>query len=259
MRIGAVPITALVALGTVVLWAVTLAGSVWILASQPTLATKAAVAVPTFDTPRSVDAWPDGPAPLSTLPRSTLLPGDCSEVLAGPVDVAALFAAPVGSYTDRTVVGVASPSVGMLEQLSCTYQRQDTGENSGPLVLRLAAFADPAAAESQRNRNIAAEADDTRSARPVMVGNAHATLLTQPRDYLMLLAYDRYTMTLDLARGIVPDQNVEPVLTDLARRVWPNLAPARNPHPAAHDATTADKPHATDEGRHDTPRARHSS
>lgn len=242
MRDRAVPITAVLAVGTVLLWMVALAGSAWILMRQPVQAARTAVAVPRFDTPRRVDARPDGPAR-----RSTLLPGDCAEALAGPVDVAALLAAPVGSYTGRTVVGVASPSVGMLEQLSCTYQRigQDTGRDTGPLMLRLAAFADPAAAESQRIRNIATEADDTRSARPVAVGNAHATLLTQPRGYLMLLAYDRYTVTLDLARGVVPDQNVEPVLTDLARRVWPNLAPAWNPRPAARNVTSADNGHNT--------------
>lgn len=236
MRTGAVPIAAILTVGTVMLWLVTLAGSTWILVRQPVQA-GTAVAVPRFDTPRRVDAPPDG-APR----RSTLLPGDCGEVLAGPVDVAALLAAPVGSYAGRTVVGVASPSVGMLEQLTCTYQRigQDAGQDSGALVLRLAAFTDPAAAESQRSRNIAAEAD-ARSARPVAVGDAHATLLTEPHGYLMLLAYDRYTVTLDLARGIVPDQNVEPVLTDLARRAWPNLVPARNPHPAVHDATSTGK------------------
>ncbi|MBO0877210.1 MAG: hypothetical protein J2P19_27855, partial [Pseudonocardia sp.] len=94
MRTAAVPITALLAVGTVVLWVVALGGSVWIVVRQPVQAARTAVAVPRFDTPRRVDARPDRPAP-----RSTLLPGDCADALAGPVDVAALLAAPVGSYT----------------------------------------------------------------------------------------------------------------------------------------------------------------
>jgi hypothetical protein len=95
--------------------------------------------------------------------------------------------------------------------------------------VRLAAFTDPAAALRQRNRNTAAEARDTTTSHSFALGKASTTLLHQHRRHLLRLAYDRYTMTLDLADGIVPDQHIEPVLTDLARRIWPNLPPPGPP------------------------------
>jgi hypothetical protein len=182
----------------------------------------AVVPVPTFTA-----AATTAPGASQPTERSTLLPSDCTEILPGPVDVAALLAQPVGSYQGQTVVGVGSPSVGMLEQLTCSYQRLN--QNTPALVVRLGAFTDPDAAARQRDRNLAAEAGETIAAGPEAVGQARGALLTQPAHHQLFVACERYTITLSLARGTVPDREAELVLTDLTRRIWPNLSPQPPP------------------------------
>ena len=209
-----------------VLGTVLLLGGAFGWASQPAASETPLLPVPTFAAqPPTLD-----PSAARVARRPTLLPTDCANLLSGPVDASALLAQPVGSLGAHAVVGVNSPSVGLLERLTCNYRRADRG--APILVLGLAAFTDPAAAARQRERNIAAERGDTRAARNVPLGDASSTLLTQPAHYLLMVAYDRYTVTLRLARGIVPDDQVEQVLVDAARRVWPEVAPALPPtHP----------------------------
>jgi hypothetical protein len=175
--------------------------------------------VPVFTSPTA------GSDPLETRPvrRDTLLPRDCAQALSGPVDVAALLGAPVGSFSVQTVVGVPSPSVGLLERLTCSYQR--AGERAPALVFWLNAFREPDAATRQQERNVTAERADTRASRPVLVGSATGTLLTQPTRYLLIVSLDRYLVTVSLARGVVRAEDVEAVTVDLVRRVWPNIAP----------------------------------
>lgn len=44
---------------------------------------------------------------------------------------------------------------------------------------------------------------------------------------------NQYTITLSLTRGAVPDRDVEQVLTDLTRRIGPNVSPQPPPVHAA--------------------------
>jgi hypothetical protein len=178
---------------------------------------------PTLPVPSFEGKTPAAQDPTKLAKRSTLLPIDCADVLSEPVDAAALLALPVGSLTAHGIVGVPSPSVGMLERLTCTYRR--VNQQDPVLVLWMAAFSDAGSAAAQRERNLAAERGDTRAARDVPLGRARATLLTQPNQYLLMVAYDKYNITLTLPTGVVPDAQVEPVLADLARRVWPDVAP----------------------------------
>lgn len=161
------------------------------------------------------------PAPVA--PRTTLLPTDCAQVLTGPADAAALLAQPTGSVGVRTVVGVAAPSVGLLERVSCAYQRG--GQPTQLLGLNLAAFADARAADDQRLRNIAAERGDTRSTTSVNLGGAKALLLAESTGSRLMVTYDRYTVTATLPPGVVADSQAGLVLVDLVRRVLPTLGP----------------------------------
>ena len=183
-------------------------------ASSPVSVSTAPLPVPTFST-RS--AAPAGPPP-----RTTLLPTDCADLLAGQPDMAALLGRPSGSVDPHSVVGVAAPSVGQLERLTCSYRQggKDTG-----LSLILSAFANPTAAATQRDRNIAAERADTLANTPEPMGDAKATVLTERDRRMLMVAYDRYTLTEALAPGVVPDGQQTPVLTDLAQRLLPGLAP----------------------------------
>lgn len=157
--------------------------------------------------------------------RETLLPVDCGEVLPGPVDAAALLAMPTGSVTARGIIGVGSPSVGLLERLTCNYFPAHKASGPPLMVIGLAAFTDQAGARAQRDRNIAAERTDTLASRPVPFGDAQATLLSQRDNYLLMVTYDRYTVTASVARRLVPEANAEAVLVDLVRRVWPGVLP----------------------------------
>ncbi|MDT7629949.1 MAG: hypothetical protein QOI50_1879, partial [Pseudonocardiales bacterium] len=160
------------------------------------------------------------------------------EVLNGPVDAAGLLAQPTGSVAVHTVLGVPSTSVGLLERMNCGYQRNGaTGGAGDPMLqLGLAAFSDGSAADEQRLRNVAAERGDTLAAAPIALGEAHAVLLTEPARTVLMTAYDRYTVTASLDRGVFPAAQEGPVLVDLVRRVLPNLAPppaAPAPPPAS--------------------------
>jgi hypothetical protein len=180
-----------------------------------------AVVVPAFT------AQVEQAVPPPVQPRATLLPADCAEVLSGPVDAAGLLAQPTGSVAVHTMVGVPSTSVGLLERMSCGYQRNGPGGRAGDpmLQLGLAAFNDGSAADEQRLRNVVAERDDTRAAAPIALGEARAVLLTEPARTVLMTAYGRYTVTASLNHGVFPAAQEGPVLVDLVRRVLPNLAP----------------------------------
>ncbi|MBO0851780.1 MAG: hypothetical protein J2P20_20130 [Pseudonocardia sp.] len=192
---------------------------------------------PTLPVPSFSGQPPAARDPANLATRSTLLPIDCADVLSKPVDAAALLAQPVGSLDARGIVGMPAPSVGMLERLTCTYHR--VNQQDPVLVLWMAAFSDAGAAADQRDRNIADQRGDTMASRDVPFGRARATLLTQPSQYLLMLAYDRYDITLTLPKGVVPDAQVEPVLVDLARRVWPDVAPPAATAPPGGTASPA--------------------
>ncbi|HTF54668.1 MAG TPA: hypothetical protein VK735_45115, partial [Pseudonocardia sp.] len=91
-------------------------------------------------------------------------------------------------------------------------------------------FTDPDAAAEQRGRNVAAESPDTQASRQVELGGAKATLLTEPSRTLLLVDFDRYTLSASIAPGVVPADKPEPVLTDLAQRILANLVPPANRH-----------------------------
>jgi hypothetical protein len=187
-------------------------GYAW--AGEPAPVPTAPVAVPTFAIPAA------GAGPAGSAPRATLLPTDCAELLPGQPDMSALLGRPTGSVGMHTVVGVPAPSVGQRERLTCVYL-------NGGLTLTLGAFTDPASATAQRDRNIAVERTDSLAIAPAALGLARATMLTESSRRLLLVAYDRYTLTAAMAPGVVPDDQAGPVLTDLAQRVLPRLAPAQ--------------------------------
>jgi hypothetical protein len=194
-------------------------GIVW--ARQPSGGMAGELPVPDFSTP-AASAAPSTAAPA----RTTLLPTDCGQLLPGQPDMAALLGRPTGSVGVHTVRGVAAPSVRQLEKVSCSF----TPQGSGRLTLTLGAFDDPTAAAVQRDRNIAAERSDTRSSAPAPLGIAQATLVEEQGKRLLMVAYERYTLTAALDDGVVPDGQAEPVLTDLAQRVLPALVPTQGKH-----------------------------
>jgi hypothetical protein len=173
------------------------------------------VPLPGFTAPASARAAPD------PLRRDTLLPTSCADLFNGSPDITALLGQPIDSLDAHPIVGLPSASVGQLERLTCTYTQ--AGHNQPILVLTVAGFTDPAAAAAQRERNLTAERSDTLTDKPVTMGTAHATLLTEPGHTLLFVAAGRDTLTADLTSGAVPSPQTEPILTDLAQRILPNL------------------------------------
>lgn len=189
-----------------------------------------AVAVPRFLPP------PAAATAATATPRTGLLP-DCAQVLPGSVDPAALLAQPSGSVAVHPVVGTPSPSVALMARTSCTYHRAGVKGNQTLGQVNLSAFADPAAAEAQRQRNLAAEQSGPGvSAAPIALGAAHSTLIASPTGTVLMTAYDRYTVTTTLPHGLFPPDEERDVVIDLTRRALATTlvpAPAPAPAPAA--------------------------
>jgi len=201
--------------------AVLVAGFSYLWVHSPTGALTSPITLPSF-------AIGDITTPEMAPGRTTLLPTDCAELLVGSPDMSALLGQPLGTVGTRSVVGQPSPSVGQLERLTCSYSVP--GQGAPALMLTAAGFTDPDAAAEQRGRNVAAESPDTQASRQVELGGAKATLLTEPSRTLLLVDFDRYTLSASIAPGVVPADKPEPVLTDLAQRILANLVPPANRH-----------------------------
>jgi hypothetical protein len=201
--------------------AVLVAGFSYLWVHSPTGALTSPITLPSF-------ATGDIATPETAPGRTTLLPTDCAELLVGSPDMSALLGQPLGTVGTRSVVGQPSPSVGQLERLTCSYSVP--GQGAPALMLTAAGFTDPDAAAEQRGRNVAAESQDTQASRQVELGGAKATLLTEPSRTLLLVDFDRYTLSASIAPGVVPADKPERVLTDLAQRVLANLVPPANRH-----------------------------
>src|SRR5581483_2109197 len=170
------------------------------------------------------------------------------QVLPTAVDPAALLAQPSGSVAVHGIVGTPAPSVDLLARTSCNYHR-GVGKAAQTLgQVNLSAFADPAAAESQRQRNLAVEqADPGCAAQPVTLGAARATLLTSPAATVLMTSYGRYTVTTTLPHGLFPPDEERDVVTDLTRRALATTieappAPPAQPAPAAQAGQAAGPP-----------------
>lgn len=205
------------------------------------------VALPQFLPPPVAAAAP-------TAPRTGLLP-DCAQLIPASIDPAALLAQPSGSVSVRPVIGTPAPAVDLLARTSCTYHRpaaagkgsaaQGSAAKGSDMLgqVSLSAFATPAAAEVQRQRNVAVEQSDPATvAAPVALGAAHATRLATPAATILMTSFDRYTVTTTLPHGLFPPNEENDVLNDLTRRAMASaLEPtaAASPPPAASSAASS--------------------
>lgn len=175
--------------------------------------------VPTFSSAPSAD----GPlAPRAA--RTTLLPVDCADVLAGP-RMAALLGLPVDSVGVRTVVGQPAPSVGRRERVSCLYRRNGNRSATPDLAMVLAAYDTPESADRQLRTNVAAERPAARTADDLAIGSAPATLFDEGTTTVLLVASGRSSLSMTLREGVIAPAQVRPVLVDLAQRTLPALTP----------------------------------
>lgn len=193
-----------------------------------------ATVIPVFPTPRV-----QTPAAAR---GDTLLPTDCTEVLPDGL-VAALLAQPVDAVSSHTVLGVGSPSVGLLERLDCGYRRRgDT--TTATLQLRAQAYTDPGAASRHLAINVAAEGAAVRTTQNIAIGTAPAVLLTEPGRSVLMLTDARVNLTISLFDAVVPTLATPAVLVDLAQRVLPTLAPETTTTPAPPGTTRPPGPSA---------------
>jgi len=180
-------------------------------------------AVPTF--PSSDHAGANAPKP-----RDTLLPADCETVFSG-VDMSALLGQPVDSIKAKAVVGVSAPAVGRLEKVTCLYRRSATKAGPPDVDLNLYAYTDSQAADHHTDTNIAAERANSHSVDPLSIGTARAVMLAQDGQSMLFVVNGRSAVCLIMRNGVVPDDQMRPIMVDLAQRVLPNLAPEPAPSP----------------------------
>lgn len=175
--------------------------------------------VPTFS------STPSAGSPLaSRAPRTTLLPADCTEVLAGP-GMSALLGLPVDSVDVRTVLGQPAPSVGRLERVSCLYRRTGNRAATPDLAMALAAYDTSESADGQLRTNLASERPAARAADDLAIGSARATLLDEGATTVLLVTSGRFSLSMTMRDGVVAPAQVRAVLVDLAQRTLPALAP----------------------------------
>ena len=175
-------------------------------------------AVPTFSSAPS-----GGGALAPRAARTTLLPGDCADVVTGPA-MSALLGLPVASVGVQTVLGQAAPSVGRLERVSCLYRRGGTRASTPDLAMVLAAYDTADSADRQLRTNLAAERSAARAADDLAIGSAPATLLDEGSTTVLLVTSGRSSLALTVRNGVIPPAQVRPVLVDLAQRTLPALA-----------------------------------
>ncbi len=180
-------------------------------------------AVPTF--PSSDHAGANAPKP-----RDTLLPADCETVFSG-VDMSALLGQPVDSIKAKAVVGVSAPAVGRLEKVTCLYRRSATKAGPPDVDLNLYAYTDSQAADHHTDTNIAAERANSHAVDPLSIGTARAVMLAQDGQSMLFVVNGRSAVCLIMRNGVVPDDQMRPIMVDLAQRVLPNLAPEPAPSP----------------------------
>lgn len=182
-------------------------------ASDPEIA----LAVPTF--PSGQHGGASAPKP-----RDTLLPADCETVFSG-VDMSALLGQPIDSIKAKAVVGVSAPAVGRLEKVTCLYRRSATKAGPTDVDLNLYAYTDAEAADHHTDTNIAAERASSHAAENLSIGTARAVMLAQDGQSMLFVVNGRSAVNLTMRNGVVPDDQMRPIMLDLAQRVLPNLAP----------------------------------
>ncbi|GAA0923748.1 hypothetical protein [Pseudonocardia zijingensis] len=153
----------------------------------------------------------------------------------------AVFARPLDSVRERSIVGVGEPSVGRLEGLGCRFTPVDPLDPVDPaaallavsnpaipvmLELKIARYVDKKAATAQWKRNSDAERVGAAS-HDLPVGAAPAVLVERAAESLLIASYRAYTVTVVLpATTPLPQGRSAPdVLVDLVQRVVPRVVP----------------------------------
>lgn len=175
-------------------------------------------AIPTFSAPPR-------PGVAEAKARTTLLPNDCNEVLAGAVGMSALLGQPVDSVQSKSVIGVSAPAVGRLEKVTCQYRRKSAKGGPTDVTLNLYAYTDPQAAEQHMGTNIRVERASARKSQDDHIGVAPAVYLEQAEQALLFVVNGRSAVTVAMRYGVMPPDQTRPTMLDLAQRVLPNLAP----------------------------------
>lgn len=178
------------------------------------------------DTVRAVPTFPSAQAQQqsATKARDTLLPNDCAGVLTG-VDISALLGQPIDSVQAKAVIGVSAPAVGRLEKVTCLYRRTANRGGGTDVELNLYAYTDEDAAFRHTSTNINAQRPESPASQDVVIGTARGALMTQRGQTALLVSSGRSALSMTMRTGVVPADQVNTVMLDLAQRVLPNLAP----------------------------------
>lgn len=169
-------------------------------------------AVPTFPVPAR-----DGGSSADPADAGDVVPDDCGEILAAG-DLEALLGLPLGSVKLRTTIGVAQPSVGRTERVSCSYSRNG-GPSRSLLVINATAYRDADAATAQWRVNAEAESGERSE---VALGSAFASLFEKGDEAVLMVAHATSNLSLVLPEQPLPgDRSPRDVLIDLALRVLP--------------------------------------
>jgi hypothetical protein len=186
--------------------------------------------VPTFPGPAQ-----EGGASINGSGAEGVVPDDCGRILPAP-DLEAVLGLPLGSVGLRTTIGVAEPSVGRTERVSCRYSRT-SGPSRQLLDINVTAYRDAAAASAQWRINVDAESGDQED---VPLGSASAVLFEKGGRAVLMVAHSTSNITLVLPDQPLPgDRTSADLLVDLVLRVLPAVSVGTNaaPPPSTASAT----------------------
>lgn len=149
-------------------------------------------------------------------PTDRPLPDDCVQV-ARAVDVDKIVGHDLTGDPAR-ILGIPEPSLGRTARLDCYYGvPDDKPVAAAAVVIGLATYVDPATAAQRVKDSADAERQDGSQVGDQLVGKDHAALVTSKDERMLMGVLGKTTYVLRIKNGVVPDDKVGQVLSDLAQ------------------------------------------
>lgn len=143
------------------------------------------------------------------------LPDDCELVV--PVEVVNQRLGRELPGDPRLIIGIPEPALGRTGKIDCYYGlAQGQQLAAAPLVIGLSAYTDDATARGRVTDSVSAERQEGGAVSEVDVGKQKGSLVVTRDERLLLGSLGKTTFVVRLKPGVVPDDQVGPVLAALA-------------------------------------------
>ncbi|MBP2338142.1 hypothetical protein [Saccharothrix coeruleofusca] len=143
------------------------------------------------------------------------LPDDCELVV--PVEVMNQRLGRELPGEPRLIIGIPEPALGRTGKIDCYYGlAQGQQLAAAPVVIGLSAYNDEATARGRVTDSVSAERQEGGAVSEVEVGKQKGSLVVTRDERLLLGSLGKTTFVVRVKAGVVPDDQVGPVLAALA-------------------------------------------